>query len=283
MRNVRSRPGLSVYPLSYIQSVSSLTHPQHSQSSHIASMPGKTSHRTLQSSRRSFNQSALSTGSSYGNDQQSFRASSGFQSRPAPLFGGDSGDLTGGIGGGGGTDRRSLGAASGESYHQYRQQQRDQASMLHLESSLSSIPSMDDILDDEQSYELQLFAYRFIYVLQGAFMGLLGPSLQYFSQLAFTTSGLSSPVSSFGPIFAAHGGAALLMSFVSELVLNVTIEMSLMKYLTIGLLLASGAWYACLPPVAAATGNLGVSIYFIAKGVWSALLNISYVMYYPIS
>lgn len=237
-------------------------------------MPGKNSHRASQSSRRSSNQSALSTGSSYSNDQ-SFRASSGFQSRPAPLFGGDSSDLTT-IGN---TDRRSLGAVSGESYQQYRHHQKDQTSMLHLESSLSSILSMDDDMhDDEQSYELQLFAYRFIYVLQGAFMGLLGPSLQYFSQLAFTTSGLISPVSSFGPIFAAHGGAALLMSFVSELVLNVTIEMSLMKYLTIGLLLASGAWYACLTPVAAASGNLGVCIYFIAKGVWCALLNISYVI-----
>lgn len=171
----------------------------------------------------------------------------------------------------GGSDRRNLGGVSGESY----QYHKEQSSLMHLESSLSSIPSMEDVEDDVQSYELQLFAYRFIYVLQGAFMGLLGPSLQYFSQLAKTTSNLDSPVSSFGPIFSAHGGAALLMSFVSELVLNVTIEMSLMKYLMVGILLASGGWYACLTPVAAASGNLGVSIYFIAKGVWSALLNIT--------
>ncbi|RLN60136.1 hypothetical protein BBJ29_003425 [Phytophthora kernoviae] len=36
-----------------------------------------------------------------------------------------------------------------------------------------------------------------------------------------------------------------------------------------------GAWYACLAPVAAATGNLGVGLYFIAKGFWTALLNIA--------
>jgi hypothetical protein len=44
------------------------------------------------------------------------------------------------------------------------------------------------------------------------------------------------------------------------------------------LLLCSGRWYACLMPVAAATGNLGINIFFfIAKGGWTALLNISYV------
>lgn len=240
-------------------------------------MPSKNAYRASQSGRRSSNQSSLSTGSSYNDSGSSFRGSNGFQHRPAPLFGGDSDELLlGGGNGNGDSDRRSLGASSSESYRQY---QRDPSSMLHLESTLSSIPSMDmdDYPGDEQSFELQLFAYRFIYVLQGAFMGLLGPSLQYFSQRTATSSGLTSPVSSFGPIFAAHGGAALLMSFVSELVLNVAIEMSLMKYLMVGLLLASGGWYACLPPVAAASGSLGVCIYFIAKGVWSALLNISYV------
>ncbi|GLE06614.1 hypothetical protein PINS_up016008 [Pythium insidiosum] len=109
----------------------------------------------------------------------------------------------------------------------------------------------------------------------GAFFGLLGPSLSFFSTLALTKSDLHSPVSSFGPIFAAHGGAALVMSFMSELVLNVAIEMELMKYLMAGLLVCSGAWYACLPAVAGATGSLGVSVYFIAKGVWTALINIS--------
>ncbi|GLD98419.1 hypothetical protein PINS_up007116 [Pythium insidiosum] len=132
-----------------------------------------------------------------------------------------------------------------------------------------------DAQDDTAYYELQLFAYRLIYVFQGAFFGLLGPSLSFFSTLALTKSDLHSPVSSFGPIFAAHGGAALVMSFMSELVLNVAIEMELMKYLMAGLLVCSGAWYACLPAVAGATGSLGVSVYFIAKGVWTALINIS--------
>ncbi|KAJ0394233.1 hypothetical protein P43SY_003572 [Pythium insidiosum] len=132
-----------------------------------------------------------------------------------------------------------------------------------------------DAQDDAAYFELQLFAYRLIYVLQGAFFGLLGPSLSFFSTLALQTSNLHSPVSSFGPIFAAHGGAALVMSFMSELVLNVAIEMDLMKYLMMGLLACSGAWYACLPAVAGATGSLGVSVYFIAKGVWTALINIS--------
>uniref|UniRef100_K3WY73 Major facilitator superfamily (MFS) profile domain-containing protein n=1 Tax=Globisporangium ultimum (strain ATCC 200006 / CBS 805.95 / DAOM BR144) TaxID=431595 RepID=K3WY73_GLOUD len=229
-------------------------------------MPGRNSYRTSQSSRRTSNQSSLST------SENSFRTSS------FPERGGRSAGPPHGGGGvsGGGSERRGFDSSESyeESYGQSYQYRKDPTSLLHLESSLSSIPSMEDI-EDVQSYDLQLFAYRFIYVLQGAFMGLLGPSLQYFSQLALTTSNLNNPVSSFGPIFAAHGGAALLMSFVSELVLNVTIEMNLMKYLMVGILLSSGAWYACLTPVAAASGNLGVGIYFIAKGVWSALLNIT--------
>ncbi|TMW57846.1 hypothetical protein Poli38472_013320 [Pythium oligandrum] len=129
--------------------------------------------------------------------------------------------------------------------------------------------------DEFHFYEFQLFAYRIIYVFQGVFLGLLGPSLSYFSTLALNNAGINSPVASYGSIFSAHGGAALVMSFVSELVLNVSIEMDLMKNLMVGLLLCSGTWYACLPSVAAASGSLGVNVYFIAKGFWTALLNIS--------
>lgn len=147
-------------------------------------------------------------------------------------------------------------------------------SLLHGVNTLSSVAGgYED--DDQDFYELQLTAYRMIYVVQGAFLGLLGPSLSYFSKLALDQSQLNSPVSSFGPIFAAHGGAALIMSFMSELVLNVAIEMDIMKNIIVGLLFSGGVWYACLPAVAGATGNLGVSIYFIAKGFWTALLNIS--------
>lgn len=132
-------------------------------------------------------------------------------------------------------------------------------------------------LDDEDEFRLQLAAYKAIYVVQGAFMGLLGPALVFFSAIAREKSQLDAPVYGFGPIFAAHGGAALVTSFMSELVLRVAIERNVIKQLVVALLLCSGGWYACLAPVAAATGNLGVGIYFIAKGVWTALLNISYV------
>lgn len=240
-------------------------------------MPSNRSYRTAQSSRRTSHLSAggFSSSDSFLSSSQQTTASH-WGLRPEPLFGGDSDD------GGGASSRESLSLS-------YQQSLgggggRESLATLHLDSSLSSIPSMDDFPDgdgdsdgDDQSFELQLLAYRWIYVLQGAFLGLLGPALQHFSQLARDGADLDSPVSSFGPIFAAHGGAALVMSFVSELVLNVAIEMSVLKYLMVGLLLASGAWYACLPPVAATSGSLGVGVYFIAKGVWSALLNISYV------
>lgn len=234
-----------------------------------STMPGSRSYRGAQASASSTRRFG-SSGDSFVSSSSSQQFAQSHWARPEPLFGGDSdGDgsrdsLSSYQHGGGGGGRESL-------------------ATLHLDSSLSSIPSMDDFPpgdgdeddDGEQSFELQLLAYRLIYVLQGAFLGLLGPALQHFSQLARDGAGLDSPVSSFGPIFAAHGGAALLVSFVSELVLNVAIEMSVLKYLMLGLLLASGAWYACLPPVAAASGSLGVAVYFIAKGGWSALLNIS--------
>lgn len=142
--------------------------------------------------------------------------------------------------------------------------------------AVAAVPAADEF-DDEREFRLQLLAYRGIYVIQGAFMGLLGPSLVYFSALARETSQLDAPIYGFGPIFAAHGGAALVTSFMSELVLRVAIERSFIKQLVVALLVCSGGWYACLAPVAAATGNLGVGIYFIAKGGWTALLNISYV------
>lgn len=147
-------------------------------------------------------------------------------------------------------------------------------------STVSSIDEddRDDFFDEDEDYfEMQLFAYRFIYVLQGVFMGLLGPSLNYFSEVALVNSQLTSPIASFGPIFAAHGGAALVMSFMSEIVLTVAVEKDLIKYLMVFILLCSSAWYACLPPLAAASGSLGVSLFFIAKGFWASLLNISYV------
>ncbi|KAJ8556675.1 hypothetical protein ON010_g9292 [Phytophthora cinnamomi] len=106
-------------------------------------------------------------------------------------------------------------------------------------------------------------------------MGILGPALVFFSALAAEQSGLNAPVHGFGTIFAAHGGAALVMSFVSDFVLTYFTEKDFMKQLIVVLLLCSGAWYACLTPVAAATGNVGVGVYFIAKGFWTALLNIT--------
>ncbi|DAZ93619.1 TPA: hypothetical protein N0F65_003759 [Lagenidium giganteum] len=173
------------------------------------------------------------------------------------------------------TSRASLSTFQGR-LAPLKTERRHDAPLLHTVSSMSSVASsLDDPMDEGQYYELHLFAYRLIYVIQGAFMGLLGPSLGHFSMMALKTAGLNSPVASFGPIFAAHGGAALVMSFMSEIVLNVAIEKDLMKYLMIVVLLCSGVWYACLPAVAAASGSLGVSIYFIAKGVWTALLNIS--------
>ncbi|CAH0480657.1 unnamed protein product [Peronospora belbahrii] len=130
-------------------------------------------------------------------------------------------------------------------------------------------------LDEEKQYTLQLVAYRMIYILQGALMGMLGPALVFFSTLATNQSGLAAPVYGFGPIFAAHGGAALIMSFMSDFVLTYFTEKELMKQLIVVLLLCIGAWYACLTSIAAATGNVGVGVYFIAKGFLTALLNIS--------
>lgn len=155
--------------------------------------------------------------------------------------------------------------------HQHRQHHRASS------SSGSSLPVVAAAaeLDEEDEYALQLLAYRSIYVLQGAFMGMLGPTLVFFSDLAAEQSGLAAPVYGFGPIFAAHGGAALVMSFMSDFVLTYFTEKDFMKQLIVVLLLCSGAWYACLTPVAAATGNVGVGVYFIAKGFWTALLNIT--------
>ena len=127
-------------------------------------------------------------------------------------------------------------------------------------------------------YALELLAYRSIFVLQGAFMGMLGPALVFFSEQVTKESGVVTPVYGFGPIFAAHGGAALVMSFMSDFVLSYCTEKKWMKQLIVVLLLCSGTWYACLTPVAVATGNVGVGLYFIAKGFWTALLNITYVM-----
>lgn len=172
-------------------------------------------------------------------------------------------------------------------HHHHRASNRESTSLLRpgltggnqqtLTGSSSSAIAAAEELDELDEFKLQLSAYRFIYVVQGAFMGMLGPALAFFSALAWQESHLDAPVYGFGPIFAAHGGAALVMSFMSELMLRVAIEMNLVKQLTVALLVGSAAWYACLTPVAAATGNLGVGIYFIAKGIWTALLNISYV------
>ncbi|KAL3664148.1 hypothetical protein V7S43_011030 [Phytophthora oleae] len=155
--------------------------------------------------------------------------------------------------------------------HQHRQHHRTST------SSGSSLPVATTAAeyDEADQYALQLLAYRAIYVLQGAFMGMLGPALVFFSALAQEQSGLLAPVHGFGPIFAAHGGAALVMSFMSDFVLTYFTEKDYMKQLIVVLLLCSGAWYACLAPVAAATGNVGVGLYFIAKGFWTALLNIT--------
>ncbi|EGZ25086.1 hypothetical protein PHYSODRAFT_482466 [Phytophthora sojae] len=130
--------------------------------------------------------------------------------------------------------------------HQHRQHHRASS------SSGSSLPVVAAAaeLDEEDEYALQLLAYRSIYVLQGAFMGMLGPTLVFFSDLA-----------------AEH--------FMSDFVLTYFTEKDFMKQLIVVLLLCSGAWYACLTPVAAATGNVGVGVYFIAKGFWTALLNIT--------
>ncbi|ETP30095.1 hypothetical protein F442_20843 [Phytophthora nicotianae P10297] len=155
--------------------------------------------------------------------------------------------------------------------HQHRQHHRASS------SSGSSLPVVSTAaeFDEADQYAWQLLAYRTIYVLQGAFMGMLGPALVFFSDLAQEQAGLAAPVYGFGPIFAAHGGAALVMSFMSDFVLTYFTEKEFMKQLIVVLLLCSGAWYACLTPVAAATGNVGVGVYFIAKGFWTALLNIT--------
>ncbi|ETN00061.1 hypothetical protein PPTG_18332 [Phytophthora nicotianae INRA-310] len=155
--------------------------------------------------------------------------------------------------------------------HQHRQHHRASS------GSGSSLPVVSTAaeFDEVDQYAWQLLAYRTIYVLQGAFMGMLGPALVFFSDLAQEQAGLAAPVYGFGPIFAAHGGAALVMSFMSDFVLTYFTEKEFMKQLIVVLLLCSGAWYACLTPVAAATGNVGVGVYFIAKGFWTALLNIT--------
>ncbi|CEG43467.1 uncharacterized protein PHALS_13662 [Plasmopara halstedii] len=158
-----------------------------------------------------------------------------------------------------------------QSQHQYRQHHRAS------NSSGSSYPAVGTApeLDEEVQYAPHLLAYRTIYLLQGTFMGMLGPALVFFSTLAQKNSGIAAPVYGFGPIFAAHGGAALVMSFMSDFVLTYIMEKKFIKQLIIVLLLCSGTWYACLTPVAAATGNVGVGMLFMAKGFWTALLNIT--------
>ncbi|GMF45971.1 unnamed protein product [Phytophthora fragariaefolia] len=180
--------------------------------------------------------------------------------------------------------RSSADAALGAyaSVTQTRHQLQHQSRQHHRASSSSgsSLPVVAAAaeMDEEDEFALQLLAYRAIYVLQGAFMGMLGPGLVFFSALAEKQSGMVAPVYGFGPIFAAHGGAALVMSFMSDFVLTFFTEKDFMKQLIVVLLLGSGAWYACLTPVAAATGNVGVGVFFIAKGFWTALLNITYVL-----
>ncbi|KAI9921031.1 hypothetical protein PsorP6_001241 [Peronosclerospora sorghi] len=172
---------------------------------------------------------------------------------------------------------------AGDNYGAYASvtQTRRQVHRQHHRSSTSSSSSFPVIVantvdyNEENQYALQLMAYRIIYVLQGAFMGLLGPALVYFSALAMEQSNIVAPVYGFGPIFAAHGGAALVMSFMSDFILTYFTEKKFMKQLVVILLLFSGTWYACLPSVAASTGNVGVGVYFVAKGVWTALLNIT--------
>ncbi|CAI5723770.1 unnamed protein product [Peronospora destructor] len=159
--------------------------------------------------------------------------------------------------------------------HHQQQQHRQHHRSSSGSSSLAVTTTAAAELNQENQYALQLLAYRMIYVLQGVFMGLLGPALVFFSTLAMEQSGHAAPVYGFGPIFAAHGGAALVMSFMSDFVLTYFTEKEIMKQLIVVLLLCSGAWYACLTSVAAATGNVGVGCYFIAKGFWTALLNIT--------
>lgn len=138
-------------------------------------------------------------------------------------------------------------------------------------------PINHNIVQPDESYEAQILSYQFIYMLQGMFLGLLGPSLGYFSVKASYVSKIQSPVASFGPIFSAHGGAALMMSFMSELILSSFIKKERVKLLLLLLLGGSSIWYALLTSLAGYGGSLGVSIYFIAKGFWSSLLNISLV------
>eukprot|EP00644_Phytophthora_capsici_P015014 jgi/Phyca11/11619/fgenesh1_pm.PHYCAscaffold_76_\ len=148
----------------------------------------------------------------------------------------------------------------GETYGAYTSMSQTRLSMQHQHrqhhrastSSGSSIPVATTAAeyDEADQYALQLLAYRAIYVLQGAFMGMLGPGLVFFSALA-----------------QEH--------FMSDFVLTYFTEKDFMKQLIVVLLLCSGAWYACLTPVAAATGNVGVGLFFIAKGFWTALLNIT--------
>ncbi|KAG7378951.1 hypothetical protein PHYPSEUDO_009281 [Phytophthora pseudosyringae] len=163
----------------------------------------------------------------------------------------------------------------GQTRHQLQQQHRQHHRASSSSGSSLPVAAAAAELDEEDQYALQLLAYRAIYVLQGAFMGMLGPALVFFSALAEQQAGLVAPVCGFGPIFAAHGGAALVMSFMSDFVLTYFTEKQFMKQLIVVLLLCSGAWYACLTPVAAATGNVGVGVFFIAKGFWTALLNIT--------
>nr|CCA27360.1 transmembrane protein putative [Albugo laibachii Nc14] len=136
-------------------------------------------------------------------------------------------------------------------------------------------PIESNIAQPDESFDVQILSYQFIYVLQGMFLGLLGPSLGYFSVQASYVSKIQSPVASFGPIFSAHGGAALMMSFMSELIISSFIKQDRVKLLLLLLLACSSIWYALLTTLAGYGGSLGVSIYFIAKGFWSSLLNIS--------
>ncbi|CAI5705854.1 unnamed protein product [Peronospora effusa] len=170
----------------------------------------------------------------------------------------------------------NYGAYTSVTQTRHQQQQPRQHHRLNNDSSSLTVTTIAAAeLNDEHQYDLQLLAYRMIYVLQGAFMGMLGPALVFFSTLAMKQSGHAAPVYGFGPIFAAHGGAALVMSFMSDFVLTYFSEKEFMKQLIVVLLLCSGAWFACLTSVAAATGNVGAGCYFIAKGFWTALLNIT--------
>jgi len=121
-------------------------------------------------------------------------------------------------------------------------------------------------------WKVQMIGYWALYLCQGAFLGVLGPSL---SEMATH----ESPVATYGPLFAAHGcGAILSAAFLADFVIRVC----LINYGRAGLHMMLGTmaliitvWMATLPAINRWGGYEWVTLFSFLKGVVVAIANVT--------